>query len=396
MKKFSIIVSIFMILSITLTACGLPAPTRAAGMDENAINTAVAQTLAANGQPESATRTPKPADTLAPTAEPSLTPQPLATLAPLPSATPTSDECNHAKFVENGDITIPDGSILAPDTLFIKTWRVTNIGTCTWNTNYAVVFSGGDQMGAPVATNLPAPVAPGATVDLSVQMKSPSADGNYAGNYMLRSDGGIVFGTGASRMAPIYVSITVKKEQVIPGLDFGGFLPFIPLEFTVYDFGANYCVGNWRNATAPGFLACPGAKTDASGFVVSIDSPKLQDGDTVTGVGLLTHPQWIDGGSIAGTFPLLTIENGMKFRATLGCGFGGNACDVRFMLRYRIEGGSLQELTHWDVKYADDPVVVDYDLSVLNGKKVNFVLQVVTNGSSAQDWAYWVNPRVIK
>ena len=130
--------------------------------------------------------------------------------------------------------------------------------------------------------------------------------------------------------------------------------------------------------------------------MVKVDSPKLQDGNAITGVGLLTHPQWIDGGSISGTFPLLTIENGMKFRATLGCGFGGNACDVRFMLRYRIDGGSLQELTHWDVKYADAPLTVDVDLSPLNGKKVNFVLQVVTNGSSAQDWAYWVNPRVIK
>jgi hypothetical protein len=226
-------------------------------------------------------------------------------------------------------------------------------------------------------------------------MKSPAADGKYAGNYMLRSDKGLIFGTGESHMAPIFVSIEVVTAQVVPELDLGGILFYFPLEFTVYDFGANYCIGNWRNASDPGFLACPGAKTDANGFVVKVDSPKLQDGNTISGVGLLTHPQWIDGGSIAGSFPLLTVENGMKFRTTLGCGFGGGECNVRFFLRYRIDGGSLQTLNQWDIDYADAPVVVDQDLSSLAGKNVNFVLQVVTNGSSAQDWAYWVNPRVI-
>jgi hypothetical protein len=366
-------------------------------MDENAINTAVAQTLAAQNPGVAPTITPQTLPTNPPAAaQPTITPQPLATLPPLPSATPTEDTCNRAKFVTNGDITYPDGSVLAPDTAFIKTWRVTNTGTCTWTTSYAVVFSGGDQMGAPVATNLPGNVAPGATVDLSVQMKSPSNEGNYAGNYMLRSDTGLIFGTGSSHMAPIYVSIQVVKAQVIPNLHLGGFLPFIPLETLVYDFGANYCVGNWQNASDPGYLACPGANTDASGFVVQVASPQLQDGNTVNGVGLLTHPQWINDGSIAGTFPLVAVTNGMRFRATLGCGFGGSACDVRFMLRYRINGGSLQELNHWDMKYTDTTLPIDVDLSALAGKNVNFVLQVVTNGSSAQDWAYWVNPRVIK
>ena len=393
-QPFSI--SILMIFGLLLASCGFNIDTGTQPADENAINTAVAQTLAANNLIPPATNTPESQQQPTNTAEvqPSITPQPLATAQILPSATPTEDNCNRAKFVD--DISIEDGSILAPDTAFTKTWRFTNTGTCTWNTNYALVYSGGDQMSAPAATNLTASVPPGATVDLSVNMKSPSANGNYAGNYMLRSDTGLLFGTGASRMAPVYVSIKVDSNSIIPGFDFGGLLPFIPLENTVYDFGANYCIGNWRNASDPGFLACPGAKTDNSGFVISVDSPKLQDGNEKNGVGLLTHPQWVDGGSIAGTFPLLTVENGMKFRATLGCGFGGAACDVRFYLRYRIEGGALQTLNHWDIKYADAPLAVDVDLAALAGKNVNFVLQVVTNGSSAQDWAYWVNPRVIK
>lgn len=394
MDKRLVSISVLMIFAILLTSCGFSIQGNTPPLDENAINTAVAQTLAANGG-IAATITPQagvPTNTVQ--ALPSITPQPLATVAPQPSPTPTTDNCNRAKY--ETDVTYPDGSVLAPDTAFIKTWRLTNTGTCTWTTNYAIVFSGGDQMGALAATNLPGNVAPGTTVDVSVQMKSPSADGKYAGNFMLRSDSGLIFGTGASHMAPVFVSIEVVKLQVVPTLNFGGFLPLIPLEFLVYNFGANYCVANWRNASDPGFLACPGAKTDAAGFVVQVDSPKLQDGNTVNGVGLFTHPQWIDGGSISGTYPILAVENGMKFKTTLGCGFGGAACDVRFMLRYRIDGGVLQELNHWDIKYADAPLKLDVDLSSLAGKNVNFVLQVVTNGSSAQDWAYWVNPRIVK
>lgn len=390
MKKQLGFISVLLIFTILLSSCGFTIQGTTPPMDENAINTAVAQTLAANSG-IAATSTP---DALPTASQPTITPQPLATLAPLPSSTPTADNCNLAKF--DTDVTIPDGSVLAPDTNFVKTWRLTNTGTCTWNTNYAIVFSGGDQMGAAAATNLPGNVPPGATVDVSVQMKSPSADGKYAGNFMLRSDTGLIFGTGASHMAPIFVSIEVVKLQVVPTLVFGGIIQMFPLEQLVYNFGANYCIGNWRNASDPGFLACPGTKTDASGFVVQVDSPKLQDGNTVNGVSLFTHPQWIDGGSISGTFPLITVENGMRFKTTLGCGFGGAACDVRFYLRYRIEGGALQSLDHWDVKYSDAPVVLNVDLSSLAGKKVNFVLQVVTNGSSAQDWAYWVNPRIVK
>jgi hypothetical protein len=67
--------------------------------------------------------------------------------------------CDQAQFV--ADVTIPDGTSLAPGATFLKTWRLKNIGTCTWTTSYSAVFSSGDQMGAPAVINLPASVAPG-------------------------------------------------------------------------------------------------------------------------------------------------------------------------------------------------------------------------------------------
>ena len=44
---------------------------------------------------------------------------------------PVVREC--AAFV--ADVTIADGSYIAPGSTFTKTWRIRNNGTTTWNTN---------------------------------------------------------------------------------------------------------------------------------------------------------------------------------------------------------------------------------------------------------------------
>jgi hypothetical protein len=385
MKKTTSITLILVFVTVLLISCNLPFGGTQTPIDENLINTSVAQTLAANGTG------------LLPTIELTLAPTiptvALPTIA-LPTIAPTEDTCNRASWVE--DVSVPDGSVFLPNVAFTKTWRLKNVGSCTWNTSYAVVYFSGDQMSAPAATPLLGNVPPGGTVDVSVNMKSPGSNGDYRGNFKLRSDTGLIFGTGSSYTAEVFAQIEVSSLMLIPDLHFDGLLHILPLETLVYDFSANYCSASWHNASVVGDFACPGTKSDAQGFVVRNDNPRLQDNVVYTGTALFTHPQWVDGGSVSGTFPLITIENGMKFRATLGCGYNGAACDVRFLLRYRIEGGTLQQLEQWDVKYSDVPVAVDVDLSALAGKKVNFVLQVVTNGPPNQDWAHWVNPRIIK
>ena len=55
--------------------------------------------------------------------------------------------CDHIQFVS--DLTAPDGATFAPGTAFTKTWRLKNIGTCTWTTAYHLVWVGGDTLGAP-------------------------------------------------------------------------------------------------------------------------------------------------------------------------------------------------------------------------------------------------------
>src|SRR5512138_434540 len=83
--------------------------------------------------------------------------------------------CYQAQFV--ADITVPDGTRYNPDTAFKKTWRLRNIGTCTWNTNDVMFFESGAQMGPTASVSMPQVTAPGNTVDISVDMKAPSAAG---------------------------------------------------------------------------------------------------------------------------------------------------------------------------------------------------------------------------
>jgi len=95
--------------------------------------------------------------------------------------------CNKAAFITENT---PDGTQYTPKKSFTKSWRFRNDGTCTWNTNYQLVFYSGDQMGGPAAKNFTQNVFPGEQVDISVNLKSPPAVGTYLGYWKLRSDSG--------------------------------------------------------------------------------------------------------------------------------------------------------------------------------------------------------------
>lgn len=141
-----------------------------------------------------ATASPQPVQTLPPVAM--VTPSLAATVSPTvgPTETPSGDGpggCSlKAEFV--ADVTIPDNTVLAPGTAFVKTWRVRNAGTCAWD-NYQLVFADGNQLSGPAATAIGA-VAPGATTDFSINLVAPAAPGSYTGRWRLRATNGVIFG----------------------------------------------------------------------------------------------------------------------------------------------------------------------------------------------------------
>ena len=76
---------------------------------------------------------------------------------------------------------------------FQKGWRVRNAGTCPWTPGYALTFAGGDQMGG-VSAQIVREVAPGATVDLYVNLTAPSTPGKYRGFWQMKNGEAVPFG----------------------------------------------------------------------------------------------------------------------------------------------------------------------------------------------------------
>jgi hypothetical protein len=296
----------------------------------------------------------------------SATPQPSATLRPI-------TRCDQAAFVR--DVTIPDNTSLGSNASFTKTWRVQNTGTCTWTSAYRLVFTSGAQMGGAAAVALPRAVAPGESVDISVNLTAPASTGTYRGNWMLRNGAGNLFGVGSQANGPVFVQIKVLADM----------LP-------VYDFVANYCDANWRSGA--GDLGCPGTLNDNKGFAVKLDNPKMENGVTETRPGLLAVPESVNNGYIRGRYPPIEVKDGDRFRATIGCEFGATGCNVIFRLDYRIGDGPLKTLWKFNEIYEGKVYNADVDLSALKGQTVRFFLMVDANGPATNDRAIWVAARI--
>jgi hypothetical protein len=170
-----------------LAACNLPNKNQSQGPD--AAFTAAAQTVeaqltgAAQTQAASvstATNTPLAAQAT-----------PTATSAPLTAPPANTEICDQALFIT--DVTVSDGTNFNADDTFTKTWRVKNTGTCSWSSSYTLAFASGNSMNGPSSVALAGIVNPGDTVDISVNLKAPSASGDYTGYWKLRNATGFAF-----------------------------------------------------------------------------------------------------------------------------------------------------------------------------------------------------------
>ena len=384
---------VFLLVTLLISSCNFPTAQQATQESPESLMTAVAQTVEANSMATTLAGGMLPSDTVEP-GQPSLepvvvsspTPQPTITQAP-PTATvtATSIPCDRAAFVT--DVTIPDGTSFTPNSEFTKTWRLQNNGSCTWNSNYALVFDSGDAMNGPTAVNLTGTVAPGQSIDISVNLKAPAANGEYKGYWKLRNSSNAVFGIGQNANTAFWVDIKVQSVIITMNLVIPMFL--LPR----YNLSTSYCDAQW--VSGAGNLPCPGTNTDEEGFIIRKDNPTMSDGTALSGVALETHPQWVNGGVISGRYPDFTIADGDHFKAKIGCLQGGSSCNVQFQLNYR-DGGGLHNLKTWNMAYADGAKDVDVDLSALDGKTIQLVLAVTSLGSSGQDWAIWYYPRITK
>jgi hypothetical protein len=238
-----------LIAALTLAACNMgatPAPT----IDANAISTAAFNTAMAQifiGQTQTALA--------APSVTPTNTAMPLATVVqpgsgtvlpttaagtvalptvsfnntpttPLPGFTPLAspaaplaptaalgDACSNSAF--EGDVTIPDGTVIKPGTNFKKVWKLRNTGTCLWDDGFSLVYIGGSKPDLDPydyrfsRTDDRDFVAGGEAIDIAIELTSPCTPGKYEGHWRMRNDQGYFFGTIVS----VYIEVTEKDKN---------------------------------------------------------------------------------------------------------------------------------------------------------------------------------------
>jgi hypothetical protein len=221
--------TVLLLAAVLLSACNMPSaqvttPTVAlsdlvatsAAQTVEALTTQLAQQQPSATQQPTATQAPPATATLA--AVPTNTIAPIILSSPTPAVVATTAICDRAQFV--ADVTVPDGTQYKAGETFTKTWRLKNIGTCTWSTSYKMIFKSGNSMEGPASINLPKSVAPNETIDLSVTLKAPATNGDYTGNYLLMNANSVEFGLGASAKEVFYVKIKVgsgTSPSVTPG-----------------------------------------------------------------------------------------------------------------------------------------------------------------------------------
>ena len=164
-------------------------------------------------------------------------PEPLPTSEPSPQLVTPTGCLDGMKFIQ--DLNLPDSNmtsprIVQPGVTLEKGWRIQNIGTCTWDSNYKLVFVGSNPPnvaigGDPVA--IQGQVLPGQLYDIYASIVTPQQPGRYQSFWDFRNSTGQYFGSHlwigfdvvgqppptTAPQAPIISRFTVDRYQIITG-----------------------------------------------------------------------------------------------------------------------------------------------------------------------------------
>jgi ABC-type amino acid transport substrate-binding protein/heat shock protein HslJ len=171
--------------------------------------------------------------------------QPVPTPAPAPTPAPSQptppppagciDNMSYVADLNYDDKNMTAPPVMQPGQSFVKSWRIRNSGTCTWDSKYFLAYTSGNsplaQMGGQ-PTYIKGSVPPGATYDISVNLTAPTQPGVYQGFWQMNNAKGTAFGTkvyvGIQVVAPTptaaptqppspTISFTVNKTNITAG-----------------------------------------------------------------------------------------------------------------------------------------------------------------------------------
>ena len=190
-------------LALLLSACGGDmdiTPTEGASISD--AYTAVAMTIAAQASSVTPTNTVLPTTTPTTWTSPTSIPS-IPTTQSVSVSYSIANGCYNAAYVS--DVTIPDGTVLAPGETFTKTWKFQNTGSCDWDEDFVLTLETGEDMDGE-DTTIGEAVAAGETDSLSVPLVAPETEGSYTGYWRLSTDSGVAFGQS------VFVLIVVSED----------------------------------------------------------------------------------------------------------------------------------------------------------------------------------------
>ncbi len=137
-----------------------------------------------------------------PTQQPTGTPTlPAAPAGTTPRPTPVIACVDKLSFIN--DQTIPDGTVVSPNSTLDKRWEVENSGNCNWDERYHIRLIGGPALGAnPVEPLFPA--RSGTRVIIRILMTAPAETGSYHSAWQAYNPADEAFGD------PFFIDIVVK------------------------------------------------------------------------------------------------------------------------------------------------------------------------------------------
>jgi hypothetical protein len=212
MKPIRISIRLWLLLLLTLSACGVTPVTAVETATPDAVMTALVQTLTVAAAP---TKIPPPSATsLPPTRIPSSTPVPFPTITPIPSFTPQPSFTPFGTPPPTSDVTLTPGdgtdtgptkefacklvtkspenwTTMKPRQDFNASWTVQNTGKKIWHFGGVVIeYIEGSKFYQDLRTkqkifNLSGDVDPGEETVLMVDMAAPKNKGNHTATWGL-------------------------------------------------------------------------------------------------------------------------------------------------------------------------------------------------------------------
>ena len=196
MKRNFLIITI--LITILIAACGSAETPLEPTTDVAAVRTSAASTVVSQFTLTAAVFTPtRPEatdeDATNAVATATATQSSVAVLVTNASGTPETlcDSLGYDPLTV--DVNVPDNTVMSPGQDFIKTWKVTNTGSCPWGAGYVLAYAGYTNQMSGQFIALTEVVQPGQEVELSVQFEAPDAAGEYLSAWTMRNPAGVVF-----------------------------------------------------------------------------------------------------------------------------------------------------------------------------------------------------------